>query len=100
MALKTISKEEILDFLRKNKKLFKKKFAVDEIMLFGSFARDEATENSDIDILIKSNIKSFDKLYRLTVFLEDNLQKKVDVIYMDSVNPFILELIDQEIIYA
>ena len=55
MPADNLSKEKILGFLRKNKPLFKKKFGVDEIMLFGSYARDEATPESDIDILIDSD---------------------------------------------
>lgn len=94
------SKEDILVFLRKNKILLKNDFDVDNIMLFGSYARNEATPESDIDILIESKTKSFDKSYRLKVFLEKNLEKDVDVIYIDSVHPFIMRSISEELIYA
>ncbi len=56
-----LEKEDILLFLRKNKAFFKKELDVDNIMLFGSYARDEATSDSDVDILIESKTKSFDK---------------------------------------
>lgn len=100
MVSKTFSKEEILKFLRKNKVFFKEEFDVDNIMLFGSYARGEETLDSDIDILIESNTKSFDMIYRLKVFLEENLKKDVDVIYADSVHPFIMRFIHEELIYA
>jgi len=56
-----LEKEDILLFLRKNKAFFKKELDVDNIILFGSYARDEATSDSDVDILIESKTKSFDK---------------------------------------
>lgn len=94
------SKEDILDFLRKNKSLLKSEFDVDNIMLFGSYARDEATSESDIDILIESKKQSFSKSYKLKVFLEQNFKKDVDVVYIDSVHPFIMRSISEELIYA
>ena len=69
-------------------------------MLFGSYARGEETSKSDIDILIKSETKSYDKSYRLKVFLEKNLKKKVDVVYFDAVHPFIMQFIKEELVYA
>ena len=80
MPENVLTKEEILQFLRKNKPLLKKKFGVDNIMLFGSYARDEATPNSDIDILIESKEKDFDKWFDLKELLEQTFKKKVDVL--------------------
>jgi predicted nucleotidyltransferase len=48
-----LTKNEILKYLSKNKELFKQNFNIIRIGLFGSFARDEQTENSDIDIIIE-----------------------------------------------
>ena len=95
-----LTKEEILSFLRKNKRFFKEKFDVDNIMLFGSYARDEATSESDVDILIESKTKSFDKQFKLKVFLEKGLNKKVDVSYRDAVRKFIMRFIKEDLIYA
>jgi uncharacterized protein len=47
-----LTSDEILTFLRKNKLTLKEKFFVTEIGLFGSYARNEQTENSDIDFLV------------------------------------------------
>ncbi|MFC1842170.1 nucleotidyltransferase family protein [Candidatus Dependentiae bacterium] len=95
-----LTKEEILHFLRKNRDYLKKEFDVDEIMLFGSYARDEAGPESDIDILIKSKTKKFNKWYKLKIFLEKNLKKDVDVVYTDAMHPFIMRFVKEEIIYA
>lgn len=100
MATDIISKEEILSFLRENKELLKEKSDVDKIMLFGSYARDEATSESDIDILIESKNKGFRKMLFVQELLEKKFNRKVDVIYIDSVNPYFMRFIKQELIYA
>ena len=100
MATDIISKEEILGFLRENKELLKERCDVDRIMLFGSYARDEATSESDIDILIESKNKGFRKMFFIQELLEKKFNRKVDVIYIDSVNPYFMRFIQQELIYA
>ena len=83
MPVDKLTKEEILNFLRKNKPFFKEKYGVDEIMLFGSYARDEATQESDIDILIDSKDKSYDALFYMKELIEQEFKKKVDIFYKD-----------------
>jgi len=100
MATDTLTKEEVLDFFRANKELIKKKFCIENIILFGSFARGEATPDSDVDILIESKKRSFDQRYDLRRFLENKLKKDVDVVYLSSVHPFIMRFIREELVYA
>lgn len=100
MKKNALTKEDILKFLREHKDFFKKEFAIDKIMLYGSYARGEESDKSDVDVLIKSKIKSFDKQYKLKVFLEKNLKKEVDVVYCDSVHPFLMQFIEEDLIYA
>ena len=100
MLKNNLSKEDILGFLRKNKNFFKEKFDVDKVMLFGSYARDTAKPDSDIDLLIESKNKSFDNIFDMKEFLEKEFKKKVDLIYRDSVRRFIMRLIEKELIYA
>jgi predicted nucleotidyltransferase len=100
MAIDTLTKEEILGFLRKNKDFFKKEFGVEAIMLFGSYARGDETRTSDIDILIDVKKKSFDNRSRFKELLEERFHKKVDVLYRDSVRRFIMRNIKDELIYA
>lgn len=96
----TLTKEYIIHFLKSNKKFLQKEFEIDEIILFGSYARDEATEKSDVDILIEAKNKNFDKKFDLKEFLEKEFNKKVDLAYIDSVRPFIMHFIKEELIYA
>lgn len=63
------------------------KYGIDEIYLFGSYARDEATPESDLDFLVFGG-KNF-KLTLIFAFAEDlrkNFQKDVDVFEINEVN--------------
>lgn len=57
---KEIDKTNILNYLKEHYSEFKNKYNVEKIGLFGSYARDEATENSDIDIFVKMKPSLFD----------------------------------------
>lgn len=100
METGAITKEEILGFLRENRSFFEKEFGASNFILFGSYARDEATEKSDIDLLIDMDKKSFDKRFKLKELLEKEFEKKVDLLYKDSVRTFIMRNIQDEFIYA
>ncbi len=77
----TMSAEEILVRLRELKPQIFHKFRAKEIQLFGSSVRKEPTSGSDIDILVdfEDGADLFD-LTGLAIFLEDELQRKVDVV--------------------
>jgi len=48
-----MTKEYILDVLRKNRSLLEDRYGVEKIGLFGSYATNQATDESDIDIFVK-----------------------------------------------
>jgi predicted nucleotidyltransferase len=56
-------------------------FKVKELGMFGSFARGEQNDDSDIDLLVEfeEGADLFD-LMGLTLYLEEELQRKVDVV--------------------
>ncbi len=95
-----MTKSDILRFLDKKKSFLKEHYHVDSIGLFGSYARDEATKESDIDIVISTSVKSFTNRYNLKNYLEDAFKKPVDIGYYDSLRAFIKKEIQEEIIYV
>lgn len=97
---KSLSKDEIIDFLKKNKLYIKKEFGVTKIALFGSYSRDEQKISSDIDLLIESKSHDFRKRMQLKHFLEESLKKQVDIAYFDSVRFAIKRNIQEDLIYA
>jgi predicted nucleotidyltransferase len=96
----SLSKDQIIDFLKQNKPYIKKNFGVTKIALFGSYSRDEQKVSSDIDLLIESDSHDFRKRMQLKYFLEDSFKKKVDVGYFDSLRFAIKRNIEKDLIYA
>lgn len=74
-----VNKESILSVLEK---LDKERYKINKIGLFGSFAREEATESSDIDIFVdfKDEANVFRNFFDIKYDLEEIFQKKVDLI--------------------
>ncbi len=48
-----MNKDDILHLLRQHSPVLAERFGVTHLALYGSFARDQATENSDVDILAR-----------------------------------------------
>jgi len=95
-----MKKEEILNFLAKHKKFFFKKYGIQKIALFGSYAKDMANENSDIDLLIDMKKKDFFLKEDFKEYLEKNLHKKIDIGYFDSIRDYYKKFIDKDLIYV
>ena len=70
--------------------------------LFGSFAREQSTEQSDIDILVEfePDQKTFDNFMQLAFLLEDLLGREVDLVTIESLSPHIGPHILKEVEYA
>lgn len=62
-----------------------KKYDVDYCFLFGSYAKGKAKENSDVDLLISTNVKGM-YFFGLVEDLRESLNKKVDVLNLAQLN--------------
>ncbi|WP_423792287.1 nucleotidyltransferase family protein [Methanocaldococcus indicus] len=93
--------KEIKEILRKHKKELKEKYKVKSIAIFGSYARGEQTETSDIDILIDYYEPiSLLKLIELEDYLSELLGVKVDLVTKNSIhNPYVKKSIEEDLIY-
>ena len=92
-------KEDIIDFLTKHKQMLLEKYHVTNIGLFGSYAKGNYTDKSDIDILVDMP-SSFDLYYDLKEFLEISFSKPVDLGLYHNMRSLIKKKIDKEIIYV
>jgi len=93
-----MTKEQILEYLKEHKDEFEKKFNIERIALFGSYARGDANSNSDIDIFVKMPPDLF-KLSHLKVKIEEDLKKRVDIIREHkNIKPLFLKLIKEDMI--
>ncbi len=90
----------VLDILKKHETEIKEKFGVSKIGLFGSSAREEQNESSDIDILVEFEEPSFDRFMDLSFFLEELLGKPVDLVTTNGISPYIEPTIRKEVIWV
>ena len=95
----SMNKEAILNYLHIHKLEYEKHFGVKKIGLFGSYARDEANENSDIDLVVEMHPKSLQKRLMLKRKIEEDLKSSVDIGYLSSLRHFIVNEIKKDIIY-
>ncbi|HNZ28112.1 MAG TPA: nucleotidyltransferase family protein [Spirochaetota bacterium] len=97
---KIINSDIILINLKKIKDQLKL-YGVVKIGLFGSYARNENTDQSDIDIIVEFNKdkKNFHNFMETCNIIEKSLNKKVDIVTNDSLSPYIKPYIENEIIY-
>ena len=70
----------IIEMIKAEKPYLKEKFGVEEIALFGSYARGDEQPDSDLDIMVKLNNRSLTSYFGLLDFLELKLNKKIDLI--------------------
>lgn len=96
------TKEYILSTIRSNKEEMCK-YGIKDIGLFGSYLRDEQSENSDIDILIdfepeKENFDNYMAVYDIIERLFVN--QKVDIVTKNGLSPYIGPKILNEVRYV
>jgi len=100
MEMHLRSANEIMEILNKNMNYMRKEFSVRKIGVFGSYVKDSANSNSDIDILVEFKEKTFDNYMDLKFFLEDLFGKKVDLVISDTIKKRIRPLILREAQYV
>lgn len=90
MSNVSLHKETILQLLATHKQELLD-YGVIEIGLFGSYARNEATKASDIDLLVDiyKTKKTFRNFMALSYYLEELLGKKVELVTKQSLSPYI-----------
>jgi len=91
-----MTKQKILKILKEQKEIIHTQFSVSKIGLFGSYAQNRQTPQSDIDFYVE-----FNNLAGLWVYLEELFHKEVDIIHRHkNSNSVILQRIEQEVIYG
>lgn len=91
----------ILDKLKQKKPELEKRYALSELGVFGSFARGDQEQSSDIDILVDFNkrIDGFQYI-RLAHELEDLFEQKIDVVSRKGIKPKYLSFVEKSLIHV
>ena len=98
MARDIMTRDMVVESLRKNMEKIRN-FGVKRIGIFGSFARDQARDDSDIDIVVefekgKGTLKNF---CGLVDFLEELFGREVDILTPDGIENIRIEYVKEEI---
>ncbi|MCK9405435.1 nucleotidyltransferase family protein [Methanothrix sp.] len=93
--------EEIEGILRDQKPILKKMYKVKEIGIFGSFARGEQKDTSDLDLLIDFEEPiGLIQYVGLQNYLSDKIGEQVDLVTRSGLKPRISRHVLREVIYV
>ncbi len=99
--MKIKNREAILDELRKMKPEFAKRYGVTKLGIFGSLARNEIREDSDVDVVLEMREPDLFYMVHIKAALEESLKMPVDVIrYRELMNKYLKARIDREAVYV
>lgn len=96
-----MGRDEIVSVLQDFKKRYSAQFGIQSLGIFGSVARDDAQEDSDVDIVVKIDPPNLITLSRIRLEIEEMIHKHVDIVhYRERMNKLLKEKIDNEVIYV
>jgi hypothetical protein len=96
-----MGKKEIIEILSAYKKEYAEQYNILEIGVFGSVARDDIREGSDVDVVVRISKPDLFKLVGIKSELEELFSQSVDIItYREDMNPFLKNRIDGEAVYV
>ena len=89
---------QILAILKSRKPDLQKRYPISELGLFGSYARGDFNEKSDIDILVDFNDSIGIRFISLAHELEDIFNTKVDLVSRKGIKPKYLPYVEKTLI--
>lgn len=96
-----MTQKQILEYLSTQKTRFQELYNVNQIGIFGSYARDEAMPHSDIDIVVDLKKSTMFGLVAIKEDIEEYFQIHVDIVQLrDRMNSLLKERIEKEAIYV
>lgn len=101
MSNYVVSRDETIKILREYKKKHEKEYGIEMLGIFGSVARGQATENSDVDVVIRTKTPNLFILSKIRQELEELFHHHVDMVsYREKMNLFLKRRIDNEAFYV
>ena len=94
------SSEEILATLREQRLVLSRRYPIQRMALFGSWARGDAREDSDVDVMVEVDPSIGLRFVDLGEELEKALGRRVDLVSRRAIKPSLWERIEPELIDA
>ncbi len=96
-----MNKSEILRLLQTNKLTLMERFSVTDLAVFGSFARDEATDESDLDILVTFDNPATSRSYfGVQFYIEDLTGRAVDLVTDRALRPELRPSVERDCVHV
>ena len=92
--------EELKETIKQHRHELEQKYKVKTIAIFGSYARGEETEESDVDILVEFDEPIGLEFVDLAEYLEGILGVKVDLVPRDAIKPNRRKYIEEDLSYV
>lgn len=92
--------KELKEIIKNHRQELEQKFKVKRIAIFGSYARGEQTEKSDVDVLVEFREPVGFLFIHLADYLEEILGVKIDLITPDGIKPNRLQYIMENLTYV
>ena len=94
-----MDRDEVLSVLRAHKATLAQRFGVAELAVFGSFARDRATDDSDLDVLVRFDGPiHWERYFGAQFYLEDLLGRPVDLVTEKDLRPEVWRYVEREVV--
>ena len=93
-------RDEILQRLKERQEELHARFSVRRIGLFGSYLQGNASEKSDIDLIVDLSEPTFDHYMDLKFYLEALFERPVDLVLSDTIKARLKPVIQKEAAYA
>ncbi len=92
----------VIEILKNNEELIRRRYGVSKIGVFGSFTRGQARQDSDVDVIVyfKEEAENFDNYIELKYFLEEAFGRDVDLVTVDALRPQLKNEILNDVVYA
>jgi len=96
-----MKRDDILRALVRFRDVKQDEFGIVRIGVFGSVARDEITDASDVDVVVELERPDLFTLVGIKQELEESLHRSVDVVrYRERMNASLRRRIEQEAVYV
>ena len=94
-----LTRDRVLEVLRAHKAELARRFRVEDLALFGSFGRDQANDDSDVDILVRFSAPATPRWFFGTqAYLEDLLGRRVDLVTDKALRPEFRPYVEAEVV--
>lgn len=96
-----MNRDDVLNILRKYKKTNQEKYGLISLGVFGSFARNEQTISSDVDIVLQTKTPNLFNIVHIKDDLQKELLLSVDIVRLRKrMNPSLRQSIEDEAVYV